>query len=163
MRPPRRGDLAALHAILGDAEAMALTHAEPDARATRRRVLVHERMRRRDGCAPWVAERRGDRAVIGWGGLYVDPFEPGWGVEVGFFFHRAAWGRGYASELTAAALEAADGPLALAEVGAMAHPENAGSRRVLEKAGFEAVRLLPERPRILYRRPRFGRAAGAGG
>jgi RimJ/RimL family protein N-acetyltransferase len=97
-----------------------------------------------------------DGRVVGWGGLYVDPFEPGWGVEVGYFFHPDAWGRGFASELLAATLAQADGVLAIPEIHAFAHPDNAGSRRVLEKAGFAQRRHVPEMNRFLFSRQRPG-------
>jgi len=35
---------------------------------------------------------------------------------------------------------------------AFAHPDNAASRRVLDKVGFVPVRAVPEMDRILYRR-----------
>lgn len=61
---------------------------------------------------------------------------------------------GYATELAHACLAWADQVLGLPEVRAFAHPGNAASRRVLEKAGFAAVRPVPEMERILYSRPR---------
>ena len=97
---------------------------------------------------------KSDRQIIGWGGLYDDPFDPGWGVEVAYSFHPSAWGQGYASEMVTACTSVADHALGLPEVGAFAHPANAGSRRVLEKAGFEVVRFVPEMDRFLYRRHR---------
>ena len=51
-------------------------------------------------------------------------------------------------------MSVADHVLRLPEVRAFAHPANAGSRRVLEKAGFAVVRFVPEMNRLLYRRSR---------
>lgn len=150
LRPPRRADIPALHAFLGDPAAMALTSCDPDLAATRRRVLVHEWQRRRLGYAPWVAVRRADGRVIGWGGLYDDPFDPGWGCEVGYSLHPDVWGQGFASEMVAAALDAARRDGRVGRVRAFAHPDNAGSRRVLEKAGFQQVEFLPAMQRILF-------------
>lgn len=148
---PRLADAAALFAFLGDAAAMAYTVHNPSLRAVRRRIAAHARQARRDGFGPWTI-RRQDGTVIGWGGLYTDPCDPGWGVEVGYAFHPAAWGQGYASELVAACTALADGPLGLAELRAFAHPDNHASRRVLEKAGFVAQREVAEMHRILYAR-----------
>lgn len=148
-----RATVASIFKFLGDAEAMKFAHVDETLRDCQRRVMVHEWRRRKDGCAPWVVTTRIDGRVIGWGGLYQDPFDPGWGFEVGYYFHPQAWGRGYASEPVGAALEVADHQLQLPEVWAMAHPENPGSRRVLEKTGFEVVRYLEEGTRILFRRP----------
>ncbi|WP_111557922.1 GNAT family N-acetyltransferase [Paracoccus sediminilitoris] len=150
----RRVDVPDLFSFLGNASAMAFTHVDHSLQDCRRRVLVHEYFRRRHGCAPWVVRERGTDRIIGWGGLYQDPFEPGWGFEVGYFFHPEAWGKGYASQLVAAGLAVANDDLKLPEVYAMAHRENRGSQRVLEKAGFIFTRPLPERTRVLYCRSR---------
>ena len=91
---------------------------------------------------------------MGWGGLYEDPFDPGWGNEIGYAFHPSAWGRGYATELVTASLQIADRVLEMPEVKAFAKPENHASRRVLEKTGFALVRFVPQLDRLLYRRER---------
>jgi RimJ/RimL family protein N-acetyltransferase len=134
--------------------AMQHTHADASLKECRRRVAVHERHRRRNGYAPWTIMAKSESRIIGWGGLYDDPFDPGWGTEVAYFFHPSVWGQGYASEMVAACMGVADYSLRLPEVRAFAHPANAGSQRVLEKASFEVVRFLPEMDRFLYRRVR---------
>jgi ribosomal-protein-alanine N-acetyltransferase len=136
---------------------MQYTHADASLRECRRRIAVHEWHRRRDGYAPWTIIAKTDERIIGWGGLYDDPFDPGWGVEVGYWFDPASWGQGYATELITACTSIADDILKLPEVRAFARPENVASRRVLEKAGFEAVRFVPEMERFLYRRGRQGK------
>ena len=154
LRRPTLSDVPRLFAFLGDAEAMRHTHTDASLRQCRRRVAVHEWQRRRNGYAPWTVVRKADARIIGWGGLYDDPFDRGWGIEVGYFFEPAAWGHGFASELTLACTKLADDVLGLSEVCAFAHPDNIGSRRVLEKAGFAVVRFVPEMDRFLYRRGR---------
>lgn len=77
LRKLHSGDIDNLFAFLGDAAAMAFTHTDATWSACRRRVLVHEWFRRKDGAAPWVVVERASGQVIGWGGLYQDPFEPG--------------------------------------------------------------------------------------
>lgn len=133
---------------------MRYTHVDRSLKACRRRIAVHEWFRRRDGCAPWTILSRSGRRILGWGGLYTDPFDPGWGVEVGYYFHPSAWGRGYATELVGICIQVADHELHLAEVSAFARRENIGSCRILEKAGFNVVRYVPEMERLLYRRYR---------
>lgn len=56
--------------------------------------------------------------------------------------------------MVAAAMSVADHVHRLREVRAFAHPANAGSRRVLEKADFEIVRFVAEVDRFLCRRRR---------
>lgn len=113
LRPARIDDIPALFAILGDREAMQHTHPVSDVRDCRRRVLVHEWHRRRERCAPWTAIRASDQKIIGWGGLFRDPFDPGWGIELGYWLDRSAWGAGYGSELAAASTAFADDVLKL--------------------------------------------------
>ncbi len=162
LRPPVLTDVPVLFEFLGNTEAMRYTHVDPSLRACRRRIAVHEWLRRRDGYAPWTVVTKADGRIIGWGGLYDDPFQPGWGVEIGYYFDPAAWGQGYASELTAACTDMADHRLQLPEVQAFARPDNLGSRRVLEKAGFKVVQFVPEMQRLLYRRAIFASRGSAG-
>lgn len=154
LRPPALSDVPTLFAFLGDAEAMRHTHVHESVRACRRHVVAHERQRRRLGYAPWVIATKVDGQVIGWSGIYDDPFEPGWETEVGYFFHPDAWGRGFATELVRRCVAIADRELMLSELAAFAHPESAGSLRVLEKAGFRVVRFVPGMDRFLFRRAR---------
>jgi [ribosomal protein S5]-alanine N-acetyltransferase len=156
LRRPALKDVPRLFEFLGDVVAMQYTHADTSLRSCRRRIAVHEWRRRRDRYAPWTVVTKADARIIGWGGLYDDPFDPGWGVEIGYYFDPASWGQGYATELTNACTSFADTVLELPEVRACARPENAGSRRVLEKTGFELVRFVPEMERFLFRRGRQG-------
>lgn len=83
---------------------------------------MHEWFRRRDGFAPWVVRLRKTGRIIGWGGLYTDPFDPGWGPELGYYLAPAAWGQGLGRELAMAALEYARGMTPIKELTAFAHP-----------------------------------------
>ncbi|WP_105385832.1 GNAT family N-acetyltransferase [Neorhizobium alkalisoli] len=154
LRRPRLADVPELFEFLGDPKAMQFTHVDRSLKECRRRVAVHEWRRRRDGYAPWTAELKESNRVIGWGGLYDDPFDPGWGVELGYYFHPDAWGKGFGSELTTAALQEADEALKLPKVAAFARRENTASRRLLEKAGFTLVRYVPEMERFYFERLR---------
>jgi len=159
LRPVRPSDAEAFFAFTGDPVAMRYTHCHASLRECQRRLAGFEWQRRRSGYAPWAVVTKADGRLVGWGGVYVDPFDTGWGPELGYSFHPSAWGRGYATELAQACLGWADTALELPEVTAFAHPNNAASRRVLEKAGFRAVRPVPEMQRVLYRRVRDGCAA----
>ncbi len=157
LRPPRATDLAALFAILGDRRGMRHTHPQRSRATCARHLAAHERQRRRLGYAPWVIATLADGRIIGWGGLYDDPFDPGWGVELAYFLARDAWGHGYASELAAACMQLADKRLRLPRLRSFAMPRNDGSRRVLEKAGFVVAGYVPRMRRLLFRRTRAGR------
>ncbi len=153
LRRPILADAPALFEFLVDTAAMQHSNADATLCDCRRRVAAHEWRRRRDGYAPWTILTKAAGRVVGWGGLYDDPFDPRWGIEVGYYFHPAAWGQGYATELATACTSLADA-LGLPEVRAFARHENVGSRRVLEKAGFELVGFVPDMERLLFRRGR---------
>ena len=152
LRYPRLADAPALLSFFGDAEAQRHTLHFDSLRACRRHIAAHERHRRRIGCGPWLVSEKSSGAVIGWGGLYEDPLDRRWGIEVAYTIARAAWGKGYASELVQHCLDVARNDLHLTEVVAFSHADNTGSRRVLEKAGFVFERYLPDMDRNFYRR-----------
>jgi RimJ/RimL family protein N-acetyltransferase len=150
LRPLEASDVPALYAIQSDRTAMRYTYAAPSLAECERRLQAYEAQRVERGFAPWVALLRAEGAIVGWGGLGVDPFEPGWGAEVAYFFHPARWGRGFATELVDAALAHGFADHGLAVIGAFAHPDNGASIRVLEKGGFELVRFEPALGRNHY-------------
>lgn len=152
LEPPKLADVSQLFAFLGDPSAMTYTQCDKDLVSCRRRIAIHEWRRRHDGYAPWTVRCRDTRRIIGWGGLYDDPFDPGWGPELAFFFHPAAWGKGYGAELSQAALSAADNELRLPLVSAFAHPDNRPSDRLLRKLGFVQQCYLADMDRRLYQR-----------
>ncbi len=57
--------------------------------------------------------------------------------EFGFYLRPSYWGRGLAAEAGRAALDYARETLGIREIAAGHHPENAASRKVLTKLGFE--------------------------
>ena len=156
LRPPRPSDAAPFFSFLGDAAAMRFTHCHRSLRECRRRLAGFEWQRRRTGIAPWAVLTRDEGRLIGWAGLYEDPFEPGWGMELGYAFHPQAWGRGYATEAALASVAYADEVLPITELRAFAHLDNTASRRVLERAGFSEVRYVADMDRLLLHRSRGG-------
>ncbi|UDY34183.1 GNAT family N-acetyltransferase [Dermatobacter hominis] len=79
---------------------------------------------------------------VGYTGLWpADHVAPGL-VEVGWRLAHAAWGRGYAPEAATAALRLGFDDLGLDEIVSFTVPQNANSRRVMEKIG---LRHRPER------------------
>jgi RimJ/RimL family protein N-acetyltransferase len=82
----------------------------------------------------WVVRERGGGERLGGAILMVR--REGAAVELGFLLARAAWGRGFATELARALVDHAFGELQLPELEAFTHPENAASAAVLRKAGL---------------------------
>ncbi|MCY6383348.1 GNAT family N-acetyltransferase [Hoeflea prorocentri] len=151
---PKLSEVPALFSFLGNKVAMKHTHCDASLKECRRRIAVHEWRRRHDGFAPWTVRIKQTRVLIGWGGLYDDPFDPGWGIELAYYFDPSAWGNGYATELCHAALEFSDQRLELEKVSAFAPPDNSASNALLKKMGFEYERFVIEMERNLYTRRR---------
>ncbi|WP_296991086.1 GNAT family N-acetyltransferase [Thalassospira sp. UBA1131] len=143
----RLADIPDLYAFLGDRDAMRFTQCDESFAACRKRVLVHEWFRRRDGFAPWVVRLRTSGDIIGWGGLYTDPFDPGWGPELGYYLAPNAWGQGLGRELAAAALDYGRGRTSISCLTAFAHPQNSASRKLLLGLGFEVAGFVKEMKR----------------
>jgi len=135
-------DLAALH---GDAEALRYWDSPPW-RDPGRAVQFIARCRQlaAEGSGARVAVTRArDRTFLGWCGL------TGWNPDfrsasLGYCFHHAAWGHGYATEAARGLLGWAYETLDLNRVQAEADTRNAASARVLEKLGFVREGTLRE-------------------
>src|SRR5215510_5148295 len=83
-------------------------------------------------------------------------------VELGYRFDRPAWGRGFATEATAACLDHAFRTLALPEVVAVVDPDNHASLRVIAKLGFRAAgrRHVYRKDLLFYRLQRVSYRPG---
>jgi RimJ/RimL family protein N-acetyltransferase len=84
------------------------------------------------------------------------------GVDVGFAFLPAAWGRGYATESARAAIALGRDAHGLEHVLAITSPDNDASIRVLERLGFSRERTLrmpgEDRETVLFARDLRGAA-----
>jgi RimJ/RimL family protein N-acetyltransferase len=87
----------------------------------------------------WIAETRADRAFIGWFHLRPDRYDDGQ-QELGYRLRRAAWGRGYATELGRALVAYGFERVGAEVISARALRDNAASRRVMEKCGLRFER-----------------------
>lgn len=87
----------------------------------------------------WAVEEKATGEFVGW---FVfrptgdDPSE----VVLGYRFHRAAWGKGYASEGAQALIERGFVEWGVERVVATTYEENRASRRVMEKLGMRHER-----------------------
>lgn len=77
-----------------------------------------------------IEERKTDFSLVVPGEL------PEGHIEIGYFFKRSAWGRGYATEASRRLLKFVFEETPLKEVVATFHKDNLASRNVLEKSGF---------------------------
>jgi RimJ/RimL family protein N-acetyltransferase len=90
------------------------------------------------GVACWLATERATERVVGYVGISVPTFHPAIlpTVEVGWRFDPDVWGRGYATEGAAAALDESFGSLGLDSVCSLPQDENVASVRVAERLGM---------------------------
>jgi [ribosomal protein S5]-alanine N-acetyltransferase len=95
---------------------------------------------REHGFGMWAVTPKGEAAPVGLAGLVRRDVLPH--VDVGYAFLERAWGRGYAQEAAAAVLRHAGEKLGLDPVCAIVNPDNAASRRVLEKVGLRFVETI---------------------
>lgn len=120
-----------------------------------------------EGFGPWAVEVVGDRDFIGYVGLLAVSFDAHFTPAVEIVWRLAAeqWGRGYATEAAAAALEHGFECLGLEEIVSFAVPANTRSRAVMERIGmvrdemgdFDHPSLpagSPLRRHVLYRKTR---------
>ncbi|WNF31182.1 GNAT family N-acetyltransferase [Streptomyces sp. C11-1] len=92
----------------------------------------------------WAAEEKTTGAFLGWFELRpLDDHDPAV-VELGYRLNRAAWGRGYATEGARALVRKGFTDLGAQRVTANTMAVNAGSRRVMEKAGLAFLRSYTE-------------------
>lgn len=89
----------------------------------------------------WAIEHRADGKMIGRIGL--GPYSRmNRRAEIGYAMNRSYWGQGLATEAVRAVVGFAFRELGLNRVQAIVLPDNAGSIRVLEKAGMQREGLL---------------------
>ena len=138
LRPWRAEDLAPFAALNADPAVMEhfpkpLDRAESDAMVGR--IDAHFG---RHGFGFWAVEIKDGGPFIGMVGLVVPlwtaRFTPC--VEIGWRLAAAHWGRGYASEAAAAALDHGFGTLGLDEIVSCTVPANHRSRAVMERLGM---------------------------
>jgi RimJ/RimL family protein N-acetyltransferase len=129
-------DLDWLAALRGDADVMRYIGSEG---AVSREQTI-ERLDRYLQC--WTDQGLGMFSIrlremaepVGWVGL--QPLEQTGEIEVGYAFGKPAWGLGLATESARAVIEWGFAERGLDRIVAVATPENAASRRVMDKLGM---------------------------
>lgn len=91
---------------------------------------------RRHGFGFWAFFERPGGRFVGRGGLKVYPIDEREHVGLAYAVVADRWRLGYGTEIAAASLDAAFGPLGLGEVASWTLPINRASRGLMEKLGF---------------------------
>ncbi len=132
LRPLTPDDLEHLVALHGDPEVMAFISGAGETREVVEARSLPDLLARRT----WLVFE--GETFLGWASLRVEGDE----AELGYRLVRAAWGRGYASEASRALVELGFRDLGLSRIWAQTMAVNAGSRRVMEKAGLRYIRTF---------------------
>jgi len=160
----REDDLDALYRIYGDPEAMRYVGSTGQARTreqTGRNLTQFIADREKHGYGLWATTLRESGEMIGMCGLI--PVEgTGPDVEVVYVLEQSAWGKGYATEMARASLEAGFGPFGLDRIIALAYPANVPSIRVMEKAGMQSAGTLHAHGHDLVCYEAFANGSGPG-
>src|SRR3954471_10228367 len=145
LRPVTDADADALFALHSNAHVLRYWDAPPwTERSRAERFVAGCRQMAQEGTGARLAvDRLSDGAFLGWSGL--SRWNPDYrSASMGYCFHEAAWGRGYATEAARALLGGAFDTLDLNRVQAETDTRNVASARVLEKLGFVREGTLRE-------------------
>lgn len=146
-----------------DFETLCALHRDPAVMATLGGVRSEERTRayleenlahwREHGFGLWIFRDRVSGAFAARGGLRHVVLEGRAEVEVTYALAQEAWGKGFATEIAAAAVDVGFRRLALPDIVAFALPDNHASRRVMEKVGLRYERDIVHHDarHVLYR------------
>jgi [ribosomal protein S5]-alanine N-acetyltransferase len=108
------------------------------------------------GTGHWALEEKGSGAFVGRAGSHW-PERAGWpGIEIGWTLHPDHWGKGYATEAGAAAVEYVFAHHAVDEIYSAILPENTASAAVARRLGFEpweerTLAHFPLKPHLIWR------------
>lgn len=135
-------DAASAFKIWGDAKVMQFVgkpfeSIEVAGRALGNAIAAQEKY----GFCLWAAAEKSGEAIIGCCGFH--PYGDGPALELAYHFIPSSWGRGYATEATAACVKYGFEKLNAPKIVAFTHPDNAASYRVLERIGMKYKGVVP--------------------
>jgi RimJ/RimL family protein N-acetyltransferase len=153
LRPFTAADRDAIHAIYADPEVMRhVGHgAHRTVTETSTALRTYAEILGERGYSFLAVTERAGGTLVGDAGLHPLAGR-GPDIELGYTFARAAWGRGYATEVGHALVAHAFEVLEVERVVAQVEPANRASRHVLEKLGMteRGTRTAYGRPHLLY-------------
>ncbi|MBJ7472358.1 MAG: GNAT family N-acetyltransferase [Solirubrobacteraceae bacterium] len=152
LRPFTLADVPAAHAVYSDPAVMRYVGHGPvraigGTDSMIRQYMAHQRTH---GFGFWAVVDKATGVVIGDAGLARTADGE---VEMGYTLAQAWWGRGVASQAAGLWVGAARDQLGIERLRALVEEPNLGSRRVLEKLGFErdGVTIAFDREHLVYR------------
>ncbi len=134
-------DLDALTLIRGDPDVMEyIGSGHPQTREQVQAILNLSILDwEKHGFGRWAVIYKEDKKLIGWCGLkFLDKTSE---IEIGCGIARLYWGKGIGTEAMAASIKHGFEELNVKCIAGVAMPENAGSRRMMEKVGMRYVKI----------------------
>ncbi len=137
------GDLEALAAIQSDPEVMRYFPSGPRTLEETGRDLDRcIALQAEHGFSLWATLERSTGRLIGRSGLLPQSLGGAEEVEIAYLIARSHWGLGLATEAASAIRDHGFGPLGLTRLVSIIHRDNLASRRVAEKSGLKAERIV---------------------
>jgi ribosomal-protein-alanine N-acetyltransferase len=127
-------DVSELLRHRSDAEIMKYLGGTQNRATVKKRIKLYADFYQKHGYGFCAMIWRETGQFIGVGGIQISATSGE--TEVGYTVDKEFWGRGIATECTIACLDYGFEKLELNKIVALTHPENIGSKRVLEKAGM---------------------------
>jgi len=141
----RSDDWPLAFALWGDARVTAFIGGQFTEAQVRQRLQEQMDLQRQHGFQYWPVFQRDSGEHIGCCGLRPRDLPQGI-LEIGFHLRPQSWGKGYATEAAQAVSSYAFEKLGARALFAGHHPQNASSRRTLEKLGFQYSHDEPYAP-----------------
>jgi RimJ/RimL family protein N-acetyltransferase len=139
LRPFAEDDAADLHRILNQEDILKYFPGPGSPSLEKAQTFVARQIKQWDeiGYAWWAVELKETGKLLGWNGLQYLPETDE--TEIGFLLDKSYWGQGLTTEAGRAGIGFGFETVGLAEIVALAHPENVASQRVIEKLGLRFV------------------------
>lgn len=149
LRTTREADIPSLHRrIFGVSEVMHYVFAGGEFSAGESETFIKANFNFGNGPSGlFVLMERGSSEIIGVAGLLPCDALGADDLELGFILAKEVWGRGFGREIGEGQLALGFRKMARRRLLALVHPDNASSRRVIEKLGMAHVRDLTTRDR----------------
>src|SRR5579862_1367506 len=153
--PTTQSDFIDLRALHSDPRVMATLSAdgapftEAETRAFLERAAAHWESH---NFGLWTCRDKSTNKFVGYGGIKHATVEGRDEIELAYAITFDNWRKGFATEISRAALDHAFNTLHLAQVVAFTLPHNKGSRGVMENCGFTFTREITHAhlPHVLY-------------
>jgi len=133
-----QSDVEHLHLLYSDPEVMRYMGGTRSREQAEQHIQAFAQQYAKTGFTLWAVQQKTDGQFVGRVGLFfLDETEE---VELGYMLARPHWGKGFATEASAACLDLGFDRLALESIAAIAAPENGASLQIIKKLGFKFVR-----------------------